>query len=79
MRYMTRSPIKKITCLIMTFCFLFFSTPFAYAWDPITHWHINKEANPEVNEDYFDLYCDNGMGPDMFMIKEKSSFKIREV
>ena len=52
----------------MAFCFLFFSTSFAYAWDPITHWHINREANPGVSEDYFDLYCDNGTGPDMFVM-----------
>jgi len=78
LRYMIRLFIKEIVCLIMAFCFLFFSTPFAYAWDPVTHWHINREANPGVSEDYFDLYCDNGTGPDMFVVK-KSSFEIREV
>jgi len=68
LRYMIRLPIKKIVCLIMAFCFLFFSTPFAYAWDPVTHWHINREANPGIEESNFDLYCDNGTGPDMFVM-----------
>lgn len=52
----------------MAFCFLFFSTPLSYAWDPVTHWHINREANPEIKESNFDLYCDNGTGPDMFVM-----------
>jgi len=68
LRYMTRLFLKKILCLVLASSFLNISASFAYAWDPITHWYINKEANPEVNEGYFDLYCDNGTGPDMFVM-----------
>jgi len=70
--------IKRFSVIVLVFALMFSTVP-AYAWDPITHWHINKEVSNDLNVSYRDIYCDNGTGPDMFVIKEKSSFKIREV
>ncbi|MDI6892744.1 MAG: Ig-like domain-containing protein [Actinomycetota bacterium] len=57
--------VRKLTVVVLISAMAFTSTP-AFAWKPVTHYHINKQANKDLNVMYWDIYCDNGTGPDMF-------------
>lgn len=40
-----------------------------WAWDPLTHYHINREIETQYDlVDFEDIYYGNGTGPDMFAL-----------
>ncbi len=72
--------IKIFLCLTLI---IFILTPaFAYAWSPVTHYHISKEAYPNLfqDEDEQEIFCLNSTGPDMicFWPLGKDSYPIKQ-
>lgn len=57
------------TLLVLILVILLFSQP-AYAWGPITHYHINRESGFGQWISYPFVFYQNGTGPDMFYGKK---------
>lgn len=54
--------------LIIIAAVLFLFTPESvYAWDPITHYHLNKESGEASGMRYPGVFYESGPGPDMFL------------
>ncbi|MDI6892951.1 MAG: hypothetical protein QMD08_08245, partial [Actinomycetota bacterium] len=63
--------MKRIkTFLCLSLIVLLLTPSCALAWCPVTHYHINKKAYPDLfqNLEEQKMFCLNGTGPDMFCL-----------